>query len=73
MKPLTIPKPKRSAKDFLLKIVPALLGVCGVEAEQSFYGFKFNIENEARKRIYAMSEESAEKALDALKELLKEW
>lgn len=70
---LEVPKPKKSAKQFLLKIGPALLRACGVEAEQSFYGFKFNIENEARKRIYAMSEETAEKAIEALKELLETW
>ena len=73
MKPLKLPKPKKSAKQFLLKIVPALLDACGVEAEQSFYGLKFNIELEARKRIYAMSEESATRALSALMEMFKEW
>jgi hypothetical protein len=73
VKQLNLPKPEKSSKQFLLKLVPALLRACGVEPEQSFYGFKFNIEAEARKRIWAMSEETAKTAIETLKETLKEW
>lgn len=73
IKPFHLPKIEKSAKAFLIKLVPQLLQACGVEPEQTFYGFKFNIENEAHKRIWAMSEKSAKTAVEALKELLNEW
>lgn len=73
MKPLDLPEPKKSAKAFLCNMVPSLLRACGVEATQSFLGFKVNIEVEAQKRVNAMTENQAKWALDALKELLKEW
>jgi hypothetical protein len=63
----------KSAKQFLIKLVPQLLRACGVSPEQSFYGFKFNIQAEATRRISVMKEEDARCALESLKELLKEW
>lgn len=73
LKPLHLPKIRKSAKSFLLKLIPDLLAACGVSPEQSFYGIKVNIEAEARKRIWAMSEETAECAINNLVRLLKEW
>jgi hypothetical protein len=73
MKPITLPEPKRSAKQFLLRMVPHLLAIVGVQATISFIGVKINIQQEANKRIYAMSEESAERILNDLKEMLQQW
>lgn len=73
MKPLVISIPKKSAKQFLIKLVPDLLKACGVAPEQSFFGFKVNIQAEATKRINNMGESEALWALDSLKELLSEW
>ncbi len=73
MKHLVIPKPKPSARSFLITLVPQLLRACGISPEQSFYGFKINIHAEATRRICAMKEEDAQNALNSLKELLKEW
>lgn len=70
MKPLYI---KKSARSFLITLVPALLRSCGISPEQSFYGFRINIQAEATRRICNMKEEDAKVALDSLKELLKEW
>jgi hypothetical protein len=73
MKPLVLPVAKKSAKQFLIKLVPQLLRSCGVATEQSFFGFKVNIQAEATKRINGMAESEALWALDSLRELLKEW
>ena len=62
-------KPQKSAKQFLLKIAPVALALFDIP--QSIYGF--NVTNVIRKQIFAMSEESAAKKLDGLKELLQEW
>ncbi len=70
---LQCPTPKKSAKDFLMRMVPQLLRSCGVAPEQSFFGFKVNIQAEATKRINGMAESEALWALESLKELLKEW
>jgi hypothetical protein len=73
MKPIALPVAKKSAKQFLIKMVPQLLRSCGVEPEQSFFGFKVNIQSEAVKRINNMQEGEVAWALDSLKELLAEW
>lgn len=62
-------KQPRNAKQFLLKNALEILDLFDVP--QNILGF--NVENIVRKQVYAMSEESATKKLDRLKELLKEW
>ena len=62
-------KPQRSAKQFLLKLTPMALNL--FDFPQKILGF--STVNEANKRIWAMSEETAKRKLDALKELLSEW
>ena len=71
MKPLNLnfPEPKRSAKDFLLKLAPQAIDL--FDFPKSILGF--STINEARRRIYAMSEETAKRKLDGLKEMLKDW
>lgn len=69
MQPISLPKAKRSAKDFLLRLTPKVLWVFDVP--QTIYGF--NVHTILTKEIYAMSEETAEHKLKALKELLAEW
>jgi len=61
--------PKPSAKDYLLRILPRVLALFDVP--QNILGF--NAENIARRQIYAMSEETAEQKLNALKEMLEKW
>jgi hypothetical protein len=73
LRSLELPKPQKSAKQFLKLLVPDLLEACGVKSEQSFLGFKVNIQGEAEKRISAMQEKDARHALETLKELLKAW
>lgn len=73
MKPLVLPQPEKSAKQFLIKMVPQLLRSCGVELEQNFFGFKVNIQSEAIKRINGMAESEALWALESLRDLLAEW
>ena len=73
MKLLELPKCERSARQFIIKLVPQLLRACGVSPEQSFYGFRINIQGEATKRICEMTEEQAKTALESLMELLEEW
>lgn len=67
MKPLSIPK--KSAKQFLLEIVPQILVL--FDAPQKILGF--NVQNTINRQIYAMSEESAARKLEALKEMLEAW
>lgn len=67
MKPLNL-KSKKSAKVFLLRVVPAVLDALNLNP----LTMKL-IEGEARRRIYAMSEESAIKVLDTLKGMLEKW
>lgn len=69
MKLNTLPKPERSAKQFLLSVVPDLLRL--FEVPQNI--LTFNTENIVRKQIYAMSEESAALKLAALKKMLEKW
>lgn len=69
MKPLNLPRPKKSAIDFLLRIAPEALALFDVP--QSIFGINTN--SYIIKRIYSMSEETAKKKLDALKELLEKW
>ena len=71
MKPLilSIPKPERSAKQFLLTLAPYALHLFDVP--QKILGF--NVENIVRQQVYAMSEETAKKKLDALKGMLNDW
>lgn len=68
-----LPPKQRSAKQFLLRLVPKLLAVVGVQATVSFLGVKINIQQEANKRIYALSEQSAARILTELKKELETW
>jgi hypothetical protein len=73
MKPLILPSLEITAKTFLIGLVSEMLEACGIGEQQRFYGIKINITREATKRICAMNEDDAKKALDSLKEMLKEW
>ena len=67
MKPIIIPE--KSAKQFLIDMAHSVLAVFDVP--QNILGF--NVENIVKKQIYAMSEESAKRKLEALKELIEKW
>lgn len=67
--PIRLPKPKRSAIQFLLRAAPQIIEIFDIP--KTILGF--NTLSVISKQVYAMSEESAEKKLAALKELLKEW
>jgi hypothetical protein len=69
MKNLTLPEKQKDAKQFLLRNLPALLDLFDIP--QSIYGFKTH--DIARRRIYSMSEESAQLKCDRVKEIFKEW
>lgn len=70
MKKLVLPPPtKRSAKDFLLFLAPEALNL--FDAPKNILGF--NVQNIISKQVYAMSEETAKRKLDRLKEMLAQW
>ena len=69
MHSLKLPKPEKSAKDFLLAHAPDILVLFDVP--QSILGF--NVQNIVRKQVYAMSEENAKLKLEALKRMLEKW
>lgn len=71
MRKLNLPKveAERSAKQFLLVLAPSVLTLFDVP--QKILGF--NVQDIVTRQIYAMSEESARRKLDKLKEMLEKW
>lgn len=66
-------KPKLSAKAYLVNRIPFILGSLGVPRQQSFLGFKVDIEDYILKKVYNMTEQEATRALNVLKDALKDW
>ena len=73
MRTIQLTPPRKNAKTFLIGLVPDLLSALGIARQQKILGFTINIESEAKRRINDLTESQAKKALDTLKELMKEW
>lgn len=64
--------PKATAKQQLFKIGVAALKACNVPAQISFLGFSYNVHNKLREEINRLTENQAQKALEEIKNELKE-
>lgn len=64
-----LPEAKKSAKQFILCLIPKVLQL--FDAPQKILGY--NVLNKLNQQVYAMDEETATRNLTRLKELLNEW